>query len=378
MAYFYDWLAIYQDFDQQVPLIHEGIHISCALTGEYKGLRQEPIKHEGSFCTSIQVIITGNRIRVTGNPSRYNRIDNLFGFTKLDDCVAVYNHILRSMGLSDFQFTKGTKFIYLSGDDGKKALKNSDGARITELHITSNRSTGQGNEDHYIKGISTQRYRNSIPRLHTNGKTCDWLSKKGNGTLIYPSVYNKAHEIELHHLNKIAKKCGKDSADYKYLCGVVHYCKSQGVVRFEQKLKSAFLRRNNLNFYGLFDENDLYPIHYEFTHLDEKLQVEAMTIESISERLIRLDIVNNTRAANATSIYAIQWMAGQSFDLNKSQVKIHRSRLRKIGIDIAETCDISRHSPVYVVRAKMIDVTPLSQPDWYVPATTSPRLSLVA
>lgn len=53
-----------------------------------------------------------------------------------------------------------------------------DGALIKELHITSNKSVGKGNEDDYISGLSTQPYRNSVPRLHSNGKSVDWLSKR--------------------------------------------------------------------------------------------------------------------------------------------------------------------------------------------------------
>ncbi|EBV8484309.1 Replication-associated protein G2P, partial [Salmonella enterica subsp. enterica serovar Montevideo] len=109
---------------------------------------------------------------------------------------------------------------------------------IKELHITSNKSVGKGNEDDYISGISTQPYRNSVPRLHSNGKSVDWLSKKGNVNLIYPTVYNKSHELELHTLSKVKNKFGSDSKEYNYLLSVIEYCKDNGIVRFEQKLKS--------------------------------------------------------------------------------------------------------------------------------------------
>src|SRR5690606_1053932 len=109
--------------------------------------------------------------------------------------------------------------------------------------------------------------------------------------------------------------------------------------------------RKELNFYGLFEERVLRELHDDFVRVDEKLQVEAMDLEGISERLIRLGIVETTRAANTTAFYAIQWMTGQTFDLSKTQVQTHRARLRQIGIDIAHKCDISRFSPVYVVRA---------------------------
>ena len=206
-----------------------------------------------------------------------------------------------------------------------------------------------------------------IPRLHTNGNTVDWLNKKGLGSsLIYPSVYNKADEIKLHTLDKIKRLHGEESEECKYILNLIKFCDEQGVARFEQKLKAAFLRKHNFRFYGLFDEKLLRPIHEDFLNIDDKLQVTAMTLENISERLIRLGICDGTRSANTTAMYALQWMHGMDFDLEKTQVRTHRARLRKIGIDIADVCDLSRHSPVFVKKAKEVKVTSLKVPTWYI------------
>ncbi|WP_420884523.1 phage/plasmid replication domain-containing protein [Aggregatibacter kilianii] len=42
-----------------------------------------------------------------------------------------------------------------------------------------------------------------------------------------------------------------------------------------------------------------------------------------------------------------------------------RSRLRKIGIDIANKCDLSKFSPVKVVSSREIKVSNLIVPTWY-------------
>ncbi|QYW05720.1 replication protein [Phage toucan80] len=204
-----------------------------------------------------------------------------------------------------------------------------------------------------------------IPQLFTNGRTAEWRSPKGNVRYIYAKLYDKAHEIELHDLPRIARTCGEDSDEYRYLKSVRDYCLDAGVVRYEQELKSDFLRRIDCAFWGLFDPATLKQVHNDFLAIDERLQVTAMTYECVSERLIRLGIVDSTKAANTTSHYAIQWMHGAEFDLSKSAVKTHRARLRKIGIDIARPCDLSRHSPVYIRKAQEIQVTSLPVPDWY-------------
>lgn len=374
---FFDWLTIYQDHDTDHPILSDRFSIVLdSETGEAIGRHQPSIQHPGSYCTSIQVRVSGGRITVSGNPSRYNRLDNLFGFRSLDDCVAIYNHVLRELGLPEFTRCT-TVYQRQSGANGRTETF-SDGAIVTEVHCTRNRSVGAGNADAYLSGLSTLRYRNSIPRLHTNGRTVDWLSPQGRASLIYASVYQKAHEMILHSRDKIRRNYGSDSNEYRDFQRVVGYCDSHGVVRFELKFKSAYLRREGLRYWGLSDFSVLSTVVDDFCNLDARLQVTAMDLETISDRLMGLGIVSSRQSANSTSLYALQWMSGQRFDLNKTQVQTHRARLRRIGIDIADRCDISRHSPVYVRRAVEVQVDDLPVPSWYQGPSTQPMLRLVS
>lgn len=360
---FFDWLEMYQDHDVEIAP-REGTFFEVdAITGEYRRMKQPTINHKGSFSTSIQIRVSGSRVWVGGNPSKWNRADNLFGHTCLDSAVRVFNHILLTLGFPPF--TKGTRRLHKQLPDGEKVQVCSDGATFTRIDITENRMTGQGNTLAYIKAVSTQHYRHMIPQLYTNGRTADWKSKMGNARHIYPTIYDKANEIDLHDLPKIARAYGENSPEFQYLKSVRDYCYASGVVRFEQKLKSEFLRKLDCCFWGLFNPSKLKAIHSEFLAIDERLQVTAMTYENISERLTRLGIVDSTKAALTTAQYAMQWMHGTEFDLSKSAVKIHRARLRKIGIDIGRPCDISRHSPVYIRKAQEIKVSSLPVPDWY-------------
>jgi len=373
---FYDWLTIFQDHNESLPFLSDRAEIVVDVeSGETLTERQPAFKHKGSFSTSVSIRISGGRVTVKGNPSRINRIDNLFGFQSIDECVSVYNRILLSLGLPPF--TKCTKKFLLTGEDGKKVITASDGATVQELHITTNKQVGEGNVSDYLRGLSTQRYRNSIPRLHTNGCTLDWLSKKGNASLIYPSVYDKANELQLHQMEKIKRLHGEQSEEYRYIQQVFDYCIKQGVVRFEQKLKSKYLIRNDLRFWGLSDYTKLNNLHNEFLNIDKKLGINAMTYQSIAELLKEEEIVKSTQAANATASYYFMWLHGEKFDLQKRQVKEHRSRLRKLNIDIAEICDITKHTAVRIKEIREIEVKELSIPDWYQKPTIN-HLRLVA
>lgn len=360
---FYDWLAIEQDFGYQLPIIGDVAYQRIFIeTGEASALSQPAYRHQGSFCDSVVIKISGSVLKMSGNPSRWGRLENLFGLHSIDNCVDVYNRILKSLNLPTF--SKCTKLMFRSPDSSKMESF-SDGAIIKELHITSNKMVGEGNVNAYLSGLSTLNYRYSVPRLHSNGQSVDWLSKQGNAHLIYPTVYNKSNELELHSSIKIKNKFGETSMEFKYLTDVIEYCKNNGVVRFEQKLKSRFLKRENLHYWGLSDYTRLNELHNELLNLDKKLSVNAMDFETISEQLIRHGVVETTRSANTTAMYAIQWMHGHAFDFNKRQLQQHRARLRKIGIDIAQRCNLSKFSPVVVREIRKVEVTDCPIPSWY-------------
>ncbi|ECZ1958444.1 Replication-associated protein G2P [Salmonella enterica subsp. houtenae serovar 40:z4,z24:-] len=361
---FFDWLTIEQDFGFQLPILGEVAYQRIHLeSGEASALSQPTFQHKGSFCDVISISIRGSLLKVSGNPSRWGRLDNLFGLKSIDACVSVYNEILSSLGLP--VFTKCTRLMPRQGKENESVSLVADGACIRELHITSNRSVGKGNEDAYISGLSTLPYRNSVPQLYSNGKSVEWKSKKGNASLIYPSVYNKANEIALHSLDKIKSKFGSNSKEYNYLSKIIEYCSDNGIVRFEQKLKPRFIQRYRYSYWGLSDYSTLRELHNQFVNLDKTLSVTAMDFDTISEHLLFKGVVDSTRSANTTAMYAIQWMHGHSFDFNKKQVQTHRARLRKIGIDIAQRCNIAKFSPVIVRNKRDVVVSDCKIPDWY-------------
>lgn len=371
---FFDWLTIEQDFGYQLPLLDGNAYARLVIEDgnvvETGALCAPAFSHKGSFCDSVLIKVNGSSIRMSGNPSRWGRLDNLWGHRSLDACVAVYNDILRDIyGHCDQipQFTKCTQIFTSQSTKANPTLfEVSDGATIRELHITENISVGAGNERDYICGLSTLRYRNSIPRLHTDGNSVDWLSKLGNAALIYPTVYNKGYELELHSLGKIARNFGDDSDEMRHIQNLIGYCRDAGIVRYELKLKSKYLQRNDMQYWGFHNFDPLDTLINDFINLDKKLSVTAMDFETISERLITLGIVDTTRAANTTAMYALQWMHGQNFDLNKKAVQTHRARLRQIGIDIATKCNISKFSPVYVTAAREVKSNIAVPPSWYV------------
>ncbi|MDS9758615.1 phage/plasmid replication protein, partial [Pseudomonas aeruginosa] len=247
--------------------------------------------------------------------------------------------------------------------------------RIRRIDLTTNRTVGKGNVMAYIRALSTQRYGYKNAHLYEDGLTCDWKARDH-----YEKAYAKGPAIRKFLFPKCKRNFGEESAEFRYLQRLADYCDDQGVVRMEQELKSEFLQAKRLEWWGLFDEQQFQAIHKKFLAIDDKLEVTAMDYNTIADQLIAKGIVSSRQAANATANIALQWMncPGISFDFQKSQMQTYRARLNKVGLNIAQPYDVTRHSAVIVRRAEEIVTNDfLVLPEFYRHAPAQRHLRLV-
>jgi len=374
---FFDWIKAYQDYDYDLPQV--GDVITRRFDAETEALLSTSVPAffaEGSYCTTFRIHVCGRRITVDGNPSRINRLDNVFGIESLDGCFRVINALLAEYGLPPL--TRCTSIQRLQ--DGS-AIAN--GAVLQRLDLTSNFYVGQGNERAYMRAISSQRYRNSIAYLYPDGNTCVWTPKGGEkaGRLVYPGNYAKAAELDAHLLPKVKRTFGEESDEFRYVRALRDWCASVGMVRSEIKCRSEFLKREGLSFWGLFDETKLVEIHKGFLMVGNRLEVTNYDELTIAQQLVAEGICKNTKAAYTTSQYVSLWRAGQSFDFNKSAVQEHRARLRRLNIDIKVPYDQTRHGTVFTFTRNIREVAvsfAAPVPDFYRHAVVPRHLQLVA
>lgn len=364
---FIDWLTISQEHAFDLPVVCDVFTLTVdANTNEVLSTNQPRFKHEASHSTSVTIHVQGRKVRVEGNPSRIGRLDNLFGFTTIEQCVSVYNALLVEYGLP--AFTRCTSVNLRQGESGAKAGDwIADGAKIERIDLTTNVAMGEGNALAYLRGVSSQRIGHSIGFLYPNGRTVSW-TPKGNGKggrLQYRKAYDKAFEMDQNILPKIKRLYGDQSPEFAYVSRVRNYCAEQGVVRMEQELKSEFLQRECLSYWGLINERRFAELHDEFLKIDERLKVTAMDIVSISGQLVAEGLCPNLRSARTTASYALEWMTGAQLDFKKKQVNTHAALLNKIGINIRNACDTSRFAPVFVRQCREINKQPLAMPTWY-------------
>ncbi|NMY53503.1 phage/plasmid replication protein [Pseudomonas sp. WS 5011] len=379
---FYDYLTVEQVFPFVLPKVSDtGICYYDRRTGQQLRDTCPGWKHEGSYSTVIQIRVDGNKLTVKGNPSAVNRLDNLDGFRSLDECIAVYNDIVTEY--SDQygfwrlpRFTKCTSWGMRQSEEGSKSSLVGNGARIRRVDLTTNRTVGKGNDRAYIRALSTQRYGYKNGHLYEDGWTVDWKARDH-----YEKAYGKAQAIRKFLFPKCKRNFGEESPEFRYLQQIADFCDEQGVVRMEQELKSEFLQRERLEWWGLFDEQSFQGIHNKFLAIDEKLEVTAMDYNTIADQLIGKGIVTSRQAANATANIALQWMncPGIHFDFNKSQMQTYRARLNRIGLNIAMPYDITRHSAVTIRRCEEIVTSDvLLLPSFYRHPVAPRHLRLVA
>lgn len=369
---FIDWLRLSQTFDFDLPTVCDVYSLTIdANTHEILSTKQPKFQHRGSHCSSITINIQGRKLTLDGNPSRINRLDNLFGFTTIQQCVNVYNALLAEYGLPGFTRCTVVQQCQVKGMRGKfdQALI-ADGATIERIDLTTNASLGKDNVLAFLRGVSTQSIGHSVGFLYPNGRTCVW-TPEGNGEggrLQYRKLYDKAFEMASKKgvLPKVKRLHGETSAEYAYVKRIHDYCLSNGICRFEQELKSELLKRKGLCFWGLFDEGQFAQLHDEFLKVDDRLKVTAMDIVTIAQQLIEEGVVTSTYAANTTAMYAINWANGQTFNFNQSNIQTHRARLRRIGLDIARPYDNTRSATVIVREAREVTKTfDIQPPAWY-------------
>lgn len=373
---FIDWIKAYQEYPEDLPPAPGGVILVRydAEHGDEIGRSAPAFLAEGSYCTTFRIHVCGRKITVDGNPSRINRLDNVFGIPTLEGCFRVINSVLADLG-----YPAMTKCTTVKRMQNQSAL--ADGAVIQRLDLTSNFYVGQGNERAYLRGISSQRFRHSIGYLYPDGNTCVWTPKGGEkaGRLVYPGNYAKAAELDAHLLPKIKRTFGEDSDEYAYVKQLRDWCASVGMVRAEIKLKSEFLKREQLCYWGLFDERRLVEIHGDFLKVGDKMTLNAFDTVSITQELINQGICKSVQAAGRTAGYAYEWMHGATFDFNKSAVKEHRARLRRLDIDIKIPYDASRYGVVFIRNVREVEVThDMPIPAFYRHAQVPSHLRLVA
>ncbi len=363
--FFIDKLNILQTH-HDVPRVGKRMMFTYDMaTGEKEYEGNDSLQLEGSYSTKLTIKSDGNRVSVYGNPSRFNRLDNLFGFTTFEQCLSVYNRVLAEFDLPPF--TRCTEVHYNQCKETQRHMLVTDGAIINHVDWTRNMCVGEGNVFAFLRALSSfkiRKGRNNDPHLFPNGKTLEWggraASDTGNGsTSRYDKLYEKEHDLA----RSIRKNKELTIEEIRYLSDLMDYCRINGLVRQEHSFKKAFLKKHKLNLYGMTKESSFAPYLRDIDLLLERIEMSTQDYVCIAEQLIQAGVCKSTQSANATQAVAHKWMHGSHIDRN-SQYYVHRNRLLEIGLDISQQFNVSTLAPT-IRKSRVIEWKPATAPSFY-------------
>lgn len=348
---FCDWLTIYQDHQQDLPIINDGFVVRFepdafrksideqtgeirpmfdAMKAEYTVSRR--MEHEGSYESKVSIRCDGRRVELSGNVGRFGRPDNLFGLPVIET-IDRANEIMAALGLPPFSCV-GRNTPYARSDSYSQGTN----AVITRTDLTANFATGSRDNAfrvlHWMCGQGTARNSGKNPRNYGNGVTWNEGSKRH-----YEKLYFKADELGPHVTPEVRD-----------------YCEQNGILRYEVSLKARELADRGLQSMmgwlpvtedGMRKENVIYGA---FAQVLTRNQVSVTECQKIPGKL---------------GLIARSYLNGEnpyeSLDAGFSTRRRWRAALLKHGLDIAQPIDVTRLN----TRIRMIDLQPVAAPSWY-------------
>lgn len=294
---------------------------------ERESARGRPI--EGSFSTKLFVKSHAGTVTVTGNPSRWNRPDNLFGFS-LDDCMAIVNRELGRLGLPPF--TQGEP-IYTQSDirsiEDADKLPQWTGARFSVIHLTRNMVAGSD----FLAKLAIRSY------------------AARSGAYMRKHVYGE-ETVMFHNTRRTVKayRKGPDMVKHCPESQWTDWAHRHGIVRQEVELKSRYLSDTRLSFWGNCTMARLYQLFERETEILRRpdASLDPLAIEA---------------CPRASRIVYAAWLKGEDVRALCSRASFyrHRKALLGHGIDIAEV----RQTADVVPIVREVVLTPAVAPVGY-------------
>jgi hypothetical protein len=359
---FIDWLSVSQDH-ADCPVWGSTRRIEFDLeTGELESEVVRGDQVRGSWDSGLHVRSTGSRVEVSGNPSRFGRLDNLFGLTTLDACLEVYNDVLHRLGLPVFELKCMASTI---GEHGGQRLR--VGPVISQVHSTRNLILGHGGERPFLDWLSSQSF-GRLPYQRTHDTTV----KAGHVARRLHEFYAKGAEVREHALKwrrarAADKRMVKDEA-VAYLERLAEWCEENGVVRDEVKLGRKWLPETGYRYPENWQIATASELHRANTELDT-MNAGALSNYG-SEVYAKLVAAGYSERLSCSMTNAVSgWLAGQQWHtgLGTRQRQKYCKALREVcGLDLRRPCNVRALATSIkpkVLEAREMDIGDL--PSWY-------------
>jgi hypothetical protein len=332
---FVDWVTIRQQHTgRDLPRVYSGVNTREDRDGiiECQTVLREKVV--GSFDDTMWVRCDGTSVEFDGNISRWDRRDNVFGYS-LPETIARINRLLGRFQLPPFTVGDRMRFA----DSGVVWT----GARLSRLDITCNYATGSAADaerviialgQHHVGRLKGQVTPDGATVLYGYGAS----GTSGGTKYVSGKCYIKHVELR----NNLKKKSGSHVDS-----DLIDWCRSLGIVREEFTLKSRFLTQSGLCWLGEIEPSHLFSIYRRRTQFRRFRDMELKDTSALS--------------AGARGTLA-RYEQGEPHGLTRPTFYRHRSEILKtVGIDISVTRNVEK----VVLPVKIIELQAMVAPEWY-------------
>lgn len=340
-----DWLTIRQSHPPvdgvSLPVLADGCVMTFDADGtvEYTTLKRFEV--EGSYDSKCYVRCDGHTVEFTGNPARWGRMDNVFGYS-FGQSLLIVNQILATLGLPGFSAGHPLETYNKAGE----IVTIWTGATISRIDFTENYCTGSPDDaNHFLRWLAGQKLKSKKTNYYGDHSTVDF----GRGSKrSYFKVYNKGAELLKHSKAKTDVSTIQKAERADSIEKLADWCKNTGLVRAELELKSKALHDLHCYYLG---ELDMNVIEVEFKKHASVFERSTAELDSMAEL-----------SGKALAIYRM-WQAGDDLKnkLSKSALYRNRALLLPHGIDIFIPSNVVRFEP----KTRVIALSAAVPPDWY-------------
>jgi hypothetical protein len=338
-----DWITIRQSHFTETPLptLSDGCVMAFDADGAVEHTTLKRFQVTGSYDSKCYVRCDGHTVEFSGNPARWGRMDNVFGYS-FGQSLQIVNQILATLGLPPFSAGESFETVNKAGEFRRVWT----GASISRLDMTENYVTGSPeNATHFLRWLAGQKIKSKKTNYYGDHATVDF----GRGSKrSYFKVYNKGTELLKHSKARTETDTIEKQDRAESIEKLAQWCQESGLVRAELELKSKALHDLRCYYLG---ELDMNVIEVEFKKHASVFERATAEVDSLAE----LD-------GKTLAIYRL-WQAGDDVKakIPKSSIYRYRKALLPHGIDIFIPSNVIRFEP----KTRVITLSAAVAPDWY-------------
>ena len=325
-APFIDWISCSQYMGEGTPECVGALRFALDDQGVAEVETGCGRQLKGSFETSVRVTSHKGWVRFSGNPARWGRPDNLFGYD-LDRSMEVVNSILAGLGIPPF--TRGVPLHDCAHSSIE--LDAWSGVTFSEIHVTRNFETGSD----LMARMAIRAYA---------ARSAAYMRKgvHGDETVCWASTRRRVK----------AYRKGAEMAKHAKLSPWGEWAYQRGVIRHEVEIKRRILSETGYRHWGNLTMGKLISLFDKETEVLQRADcsLDPLAIESVP---------TSTRLTYAA------WLKGEDVRsiMSRSAFYRHRKVLSEVAsVDIAEVRNTGAQIMPMIRR---VTLTPASPPAGY-------------